>query len=433
MAGRAGAAGEPGAGATGRRQRARRARAARPSPRSYAGGGAARPRRAAGAGQLRARTGGLRALADSLLRACPRLQIVATSREALGIAGETAFPVPALTLPEPAATLAGDARLVQGVLASEAGRLFADRAQAALPVVPGGERECRGAGAGLPSPRWDPAGTRAGGSAGDGVDAGAARPAPGRLLRPADRRPADGRAAPADATSRARLEPRPARASRNASSCGGCRCLRVPGRSRPPRSVCAGDGPTADEILPLLVQLVEKSLVLVEEQQGAARYRLLVTVRQYAAEKLREAGEEAALRDRHLEWLAAVAEQAEEPLWSADLGAWFARLKAAEDNLAAALAWSTRTPAQPEHGSGRSRSGAPTRRRSLAFLGLARPPERGASSARRAPRRPERVRRPPGRKRSTRRPTWRSSRATGPRPSGWRRRPSPSGGTPSIR
>jgi predicted ATPase/DNA-binding XRE family transcriptional regulator len=65
------------------------------------------------------------ALADHLLRACPRLRILATSRERLGIAGESTWRVPSLKLPAP-----GAARLVDALVGSEAGRLFVTRAQA---------------------------------------------------------------------------------------------------------------------------------------------------------------------------------------------------------------------------------------------------------------------------------------------------------------
>jgi predicted ATPase/DNA-binding CsgD family transcriptional regulator len=295
-------------------------------------------------------------LADSLLRACPRLQIVATSREALGIAGETVFSVPALTLPESEINRVGSDRLVEGVLASEAGRLFADRAHAALPsfqVVNANAEAlalvCRRLD-GIPL----------------ALELAAARVTaltPSQLAQRLDdcfglltvsRR----MAVPRQQTLRTALDwshdllGEPERQLlRRLSVFAGTWTVEAA------EEVCAGDGLAADEVLPLLVQLVEKSLVLVEEQHGAARYRLLVTVRQYAAEKLRAAGEVAALRDRHLEWLAVVAERAEEPLWSADLGAWFTRLKAAEENFAAALAWSTRTPAQPEDGSGRVEAG----------------------------------------------------------------------------
>ncbi len=57
-------------------------------------------------------------------------------------------------------------------------------------------------------------------------------------------------------------------------------------------AVCAGDGVEADDVLDLMTQLVNKSLVISEREQGReARYRMLETIRQYASERLLEAGE----------------------------------------------------------------------------------------------------------------------------------------------
>ena len=56
------------------------------------------------------------------------------------------------------------------------------------------------------------------------------------------------------------------------------------------------------EVLDLLAQLVDKSLVLAEQQRGAVRYWLLETVRQYARDRLLAAGETIAVRRCHLEW-----------------------------------------------------------------------------------------------------------------------------------
>ena len=67
-----------------------------------------------------------RTLSDSVLRACPGVRILATSREPLGTAGETVWTVPALQLPDRWRTA-----LVEDVLGSEAGRLFVDRARSA--------------------------------------------------------------------------------------------------------------------------------------------------------------------------------------------------------------------------------------------------------------------------------------------------------------
>jgi tetratricopeptide (TPR) repeat protein len=70
------------------------------------------------------------------------------------------------------------------------------------------------------------------------------------------------------------------------------------------------------------------------------RYRLLETIRQYAGEKLVEAGEAAATRDRHRDWYVALAERAEPELRGAGQEEWLQRLAAEHDNLRAALAWS---------------------------------------------------------------------------------------------
>ncbi len=67
-------------------------------------------------------------------------------------------------------------------------------------------------------------------------------------------------------------------------------------------AVCSGDGVEASEILDVLTALVDKSLVLVETHDEAARYRLLETVRQYAGDRLSDADEVAAVHQRHGDW-----------------------------------------------------------------------------------------------------------------------------------
>ena len=71
--------------------------------------------------------------------------------------------------------------------------------------------------------------------------------------------------------------------------------------------VCAGDGLETAEVADVLARLVEKSLVTVDERrQRERRYRLLETVRLYARERLAEAGEAAALAERHARWALAL-------------------------------------------------------------------------------------------------------------------------------
>jgi predicted ATPase/DNA-binding CsgD family transcriptional regulator len=114
------------------------------------------------------------------------------------------------------------------------------------------------------------------------------------------------------------------------------------------RAVAAGDAVARDDVLSALRRLVDKSLVIAEERDGEARYRLLETIRQYAADRLVEAGEAAATRDRHLAWLLAFVD-ALEPELRRDLDGWRTRLERERDNLRAALDWGLAAP-DPERG-----------------------------------------------------------------------------------
>jgi non-specific serine/threonine protein kinase len=98
--------------------------------------------------------------------------------------------------------------------------------------------------------------------------------------------------------------------------------------------VCAdGDLPQHD-VLQLLIHLIEKSLVIMEV--GGERYRMLDTVRHYAQEKLIEAGEEMAVRSRHLTFYLSVVESARPQLLGPEQGLWLARLDIDRDNVLSA-------------------------------------------------------------------------------------------------
>jgi predicted ATPase/class 3 adenylate cyclase len=101
------------------------------------------------------------------------------------------------------------------------------------------------------------------------------------------------------------------------------------------------DATQADEleVLDTLSRLVSRSLVVAEEQDGVARYRLLESIRQYAQEKLAEAGEVAVTRQRHLEWFHTLVLHAEPELTGPDQAGWFDRLAREYDNLRAAMEW----------------------------------------------------------------------------------------------
>ena len=85
--------------------------------------------------------------------------------------------------------------------------------------------------------------------------------------------------------------------------------------------------------------LVNKSLINVEEQDGEARYRYLETIRQYAMEKLLESGEAVDARNHHLACFMEYARNTEEKLVSAQRLLWLNRIEVEHDNLRSALGW----------------------------------------------------------------------------------------------
>lgn len=105
-------------------------------------------------------------------------------------------------------------------------------------------------------------------------------------------------------------------------------------------AVVAGDGVQTYAVLELMAHLVDKSLVLAEEQHGSVRYRLLETIRQFAFGRLEEAAETTRARERHVAYFLELAERAEPMMRSRDALEWVDRLDAEHDNLRTALAWS---------------------------------------------------------------------------------------------
>ena len=108
--------------------------------------------------------------------------------------------------------------------------------------------------------------------------------------------------------------------------------------------ICAGverDTISPDDILDLLTQLVNKSLVVVMEysQSGETRYRMLETIRQYTREKLQEAGGGEFVRDKHLTYFVKLVEEAEHELYSSNQVFWFNKLDDELDNFRMAMEW----------------------------------------------------------------------------------------------
>jgi predicted ATPase/DNA-binding SARP family transcriptional activator len=96
----------------------------------------------------------------------------------------------------------------------------------------------------------------------------------------------------------------------------------------------------SEDVLDLLTSLVDKSLVIAAEGESGMRYRMLETIRQYAHDRLEEAGGEAQGRDRHLVYYAGLTGQAEPHLRGKGQIEWLDRLESELDNLRAAVQWS---------------------------------------------------------------------------------------------
>ncbi len=274
-------------------------------------------------------------LVQTLLEACPGLRILATSREPLGVPGEVAWRVPSLSLPDPRRLPS-----VDDLGACEAVRLFVERAAAVHPAF-------------RLTPQNAPAVATVVRRL-DGiplaVELAAARVPALTVAQIAERLDdrfrllTGGRrtALPRQQTLRATMDwsyqllPERERVllRRLAVFAGGWTLGAV-------EAVCGGDGIEGLAVFDLLTQLVFKSLVIMDEQVGDVRYRLLETVRQYGRDRLLESEETVPVRGRHLVWYRDLAEQAETELMGAGQAAWLDRLEAEHANIRAALEWAT--------------------------------------------------------------------------------------------
>ncbi len=271
--------------------------------------------------------------ADHVLRQSPKTQLLTTSREGLGTAGEALYPVAPLTLPAPQKTTTPD-RAKQ----SEAIRLFVDRATAVLPSFRLTEqnsgaivRICQRLD-GIPL----------------AIELAAARvralPVEQLAARLDDRfriltggsRTGVARHQTLQATMDwgYQLLSAKERAMLNRLSvfAGGFTLEAV-------EDVCSGGAVAETEILDLVTHLVDKSLVVPGEAAGEARYQLLETVRQYARTKLLEHDEAEQVLRVHRDWYLRLAERAAPELRARDQAVWLPRLEAEHDNLRAALRW----------------------------------------------------------------------------------------------
>lgn len=277
-------------------------------------------------------------VANALLRSCPRVTILATSREGLNVPGESLMPVPPLRLPE------GDhLPPIEELREFEAVRLFVDRCTAyqgtfalttqnATDVV----RICRRLD-GIPL----------------ALELAAARVRVLSVAQVAARLDdrfrlltGGGRTVVArQQTLRALIDwsyelldgPERILLRRLSVFVGG-------GTLEAAEAVCAGEGVRREEIFDHLAHLVDKSLVAMHEHRGAARYSMLETIREYAREKLVESGEAAELRQRHSDHFFMLSTD----LWNRDLAGARAAAGAEYENFRTAFEWIQAEPDSAE-------------------------------------------------------------------------------------
>jgi predicted ATPase/transcriptional regulator with XRE-family HTH domain len=280
-----------------------------------------------------------------LLAACPRLTVLVTSRAVLRVSGERAFPVPPLALPDPELD-----RSVDQVAASEAVRLFLDRAQAVSPDFALTEANAPTVAAicwrldGLPLAialaaarvsHLPLAALQTRLERRLPLLTGGPRDLPARLQTMGD----------AIAWSHDLLTPEEQRLFRRlAVFAGGCTLEAV-------ELVCA-DGlnvdssasfetphALSDPLLDCLTSLVDKSLIWQDTKGNEPRYRMLETIREYGLERLSASGEAEAVRRHHAEWCLELAEQSYVEVPGPDQRLWLGRSEIEHDNYRSALAW----------------------------------------------------------------------------------------------
>jgi predicted ATPase/DNA-binding NarL/FixJ family response regulator len=272
-------------------------------------------------------------LAEALLQSCPELRVLATSREALGITGEVAWPVPSLSLPD-LRRLPDIGSLPQ----YESACLFVERVVAVKPTFTLTEQNAPSVAQvcyrldGIPL----------------AIELAAARAKMFSVEDISER--LDDCFRLLSAGSRTAM---PRHKTLHATMDWSYELLSLEERALLRRlsvfaggftleaaeSVCAGQNLERDAVLEWLSHLVDKSLVLVAKQDGEAHYRLLETVRQYGREKLSESGETEKFRERHAGYYLMLAEEAEPELKAEGQVAWLERLERARDNLRAAMRW----------------------------------------------------------------------------------------------
>jgi len=274
-------------------------------------------------------------LVNILLDSCPHLRVLTTSREALGVKGEVRWVVPPLSVPDSRCEAT-----VKDLEGSESARLFLARARSRDPSfaftsenAQAVARICRTL-EGIPL----------------AIELAAARVKTLSVGQLAERlvdslnllTSGDRTQTPRQQTLRSTLDwshdllsESERKVFRRLSVYAGGWTLDAS------EAVVSGEGIEEGEVLDLLSELVEKSLVVAELTAGSGvRYRLLEPVRQYALEKLEESREADTVRHRHARYCLTLARELEPKHRGPEEATWLERLEVEHANMRAALSWS---------------------------------------------------------------------------------------------
>jgi predicted ATPase/Tfp pilus assembly protein PilF/DNA-binding XRE family transcriptional regulator len=274
-------------------------------------------------------------LVGTLLKRCPRLKILGTSRESLGILGEAVYLVPSLELPD-------IGELIEKFRDYESVRLFEERAQLArmdfsltIENASSIAKICIQLD-GIPL-AIELAAARTGTFSAEQIAA--------RLQESFDLLTTGNRTAlPRHQTLRAAIDWSYDLLSPDEKIVFQRLSVFVNGWTlEAAEFICSEVIITSEEILDLLAQLTNKSLVVTEEAQVGTRYHLLETIRQYAYQKLLESGGSEAIREKHLAYYVKLVEQAEPNLYRSNQVFWFKKLDDELDNFRLALEWALAT------------------------------------------------------------------------------------------
>ncbi|MFE5703964.1 protein kinase [Rhodococcus koreensis] len=272
-------------------------------------------------------------LAGLLLRACPRLRVLATSREPLDLGGEAVLRVPPLAVPDPERQTS-----VRGLSKYDAVTLFVDRGAAAVPGFSLTEENAAAVAGichrldGLPLP----------------IELAAARlraMSPEQILQRLTDRYAlltrGSRGAPTrQQTLRLCIDWSFELCTADEQLVWGRVAVFAGSFELDAAEQVCGADLDPGELLDTLTSLVEKSILIREESGSVVQFRMLETLREYGFEKLEQTGEALALHRRHRDWYESLALDAEAEWISARQLDWIARLKREQQNLREVLEFS---------------------------------------------------------------------------------------------